>query len=388
MYSTLFIFLMIYAKSNAMVQLQDFFPYGPSNGDTSMYDVNTTNLDDGSSPSITLSHAFQFFGHSHNSLWVNINGGVSFNSPISQYTPDCNPLSTSSSMISPFWADVDLRARRGFIYFRQTTDAIVLNKALTDVKTAFPSIENLTALQWAYVATWLNVSFYDDTKCLSTHNKSNTFQLALVTDGVYSFAIFMYNQIQWTTGTASGAPNCSGLGGTPARAGFDNGEGQMYIIDGSCNQTILNLASKSAGSNTLGKYVFQVNKAKIIASGSSTLQVITNPVTLPVVNTTTQPPPLSTTESLEEQLFKLHFQRLKDHFNELKKRLMEDCMKIVDRPALEKECFLDLEKLANLEHELSKTTKMDELTKVESEVDNLEIAIKQIEKDIEYLFLI
>jgi hypothetical protein len=109
---------------------------------------------------------------------------------------------------------------------------------------------------------------------------------------------------------------------------------------------------------------------------------------LPEVNTTTSSPSLPTTEPLEEQLFKLHFQRLKDRFNELKKRLMEDCMKIIDRPALQKECFLDLEKLANLEHELSKTTKMDELTKVESEVDNLEIAISRIEKDIAYLFLI
>ncbi len=382
---------MIYARSNAMVQLQDFFPHGPSNGDESMYDKHINNLDDGFSPPIPLSHAFQFFGHSHSSLWVNINGGVSFNAPISAFTPNCSQLSTSSSMISPFWADVDLSAHRGFIYYRQTTDANVLNKALTDVKTAFPSIANLAPLQWAFVATWLNVSFFNDVECQSKHNKSNTFQLALVTDGVHSFAIFNYNQIQWTTGTASGAPNCSGLGGTPARAGFDNGEGQMSIIPGSCNQTILNLASKSAGSNTPGKYVFQVNKAEIIVSGSSTLQVITNPVTLPVVNTTTpttSPPPLSTTESLEGQLFKLHFQRLKDRFNELKKRLMEDCMKIIDRPALQKECFLDLEKLANLEHELSKTTKMDELTKVESEVDNLEIAISRIEKDIAYLFLI
>ena len=44
----------------------------------------------------------------------------------------------------------------------------------------------------------------------------NTFQAILVTNGRHSFAIFNYNLIMWTTGTASGGSE-DGLGGTPAQ---------------------------------------------------------------------------------------------------------------------------------------------------------------------------
>ena len=44
----------------------------------------------------------------------------------------------------------------------------------------------------------------------------NTFQAVLITDGRFSFTIFNYNNLTWTTGTASGGKS-SGLGGTPAQ---------------------------------------------------------------------------------------------------------------------------------------------------------------------------
>ena len=46
--------------------------------------------------------------------------------------------------------------------------------------------------------------------------KRNTFQAVLVTDGWRSFVIFNYDEITWTTGTASDG-NSEGLGGTPAQ---------------------------------------------------------------------------------------------------------------------------------------------------------------------------
>ena len=44
-----------------------------------------------------------------------------------------------------------------------------------------------------------------------------TFQCLLITNGRHSFTIFLYNKIQWTTGTASGGNSSTGLGGTPAQ---------------------------------------------------------------------------------------------------------------------------------------------------------------------------
>lgn len=45
----------------------------------------------------------------------------------------------------------------------------------------------------------------------------NTFQEILITNGQYSFTIFNYKNITWTTGTASGGNSSTGLGGTPAQ---------------------------------------------------------------------------------------------------------------------------------------------------------------------------
>lgn len=48
----------------------------------------------------------------------------------------------------------------------------------------------------------------------------NTFQIVLITDGKFSFTIFNYESITWTTGThASSGGNATGLGGIAAQVG-------------------------------------------------------------------------------------------------------------------------------------------------------------------------
>lgn len=39
----------------------------------------------------------------------------------------------------------------------------------------------------------------------------------MITNGRHSFAMFLYDKIEWTTGTASGGSSSTGLGGTPAQ---------------------------------------------------------------------------------------------------------------------------------------------------------------------------
>jgi hypothetical protein len=45
----------------------------------------------------------------------------------------------------------------------------------------------------------------------------NTFQAVLVSDGSYTFTLFNYYEINWTTGTASGGDPLTGLGGVMAQ---------------------------------------------------------------------------------------------------------------------------------------------------------------------------
>ena len=52
--------------------------------------------------------------------------------------------------------------------------------------------------------------------CLFVRIQVNTFQVVLITDGWYSFVMFNYGILTWTSGTLSGGSPVTGLGGNPA----------------------------------------------------------------------------------------------------------------------------------------------------------------------------
>ena len=72
----------------------------------------------------------------------------------------------------------------------------------------------------------------------------NTFQCVLASSESESFAIFLYADLQWTTGDLSSGTD--GLGGTEALAGINAGDGINHVtIPGSRTSRILNLVSTS-----------------------------------------------------------------------------------------------------------------------------------------------
>lgn len=82
----------------------------------------------------------------------------------------------------------------------------------------------------------------------------------MVTDGQQSFVIFLYADggIQWTTGDASGGQN--GLGGTPAQAGFNAGDGnRSATVPSSQTPAIINIANTS-NVDVPGMWIFQVDE--------------------------------------------------------------------------------------------------------------------------------
>lgn len=254
----------IVCYTNAIVNIENFFPFGVANGDTYL-----SPGDDTSSAQQILSTNFNFFNYSHSSLWVNVNGAISFLNPISTYTPTCAPVSRNFRMISPFWADVDTQAESptpaSGISFRQSTASRDLQQATNEVLYAFPDLRSID-LTWSYIVTWNNVTFYRDDP---SRQIRNTFQAILTTNGEHSFAIFYYNKIQWTTGTASNG-NVNGLGGTPAQVGFDAGDGENRdMLNVSCTSNVLNIASMSNVGKP-GVFVFQVDSTEIISAPNIT----------------------------------------------------------------------------------------------------------------------
>lgn len=134
-----------------------------------------------------------FFGQTYNSVYVNTNGSISFGSGISQYTPQ-TISSGLTPMIAPYWADVDTRAGN-------------------------PIYVDMDATNHVLTVTWSGVGFFDQNTSLT-----NSFQLQLYDRGGGNFDIvYRYQDINWTTGEASGG--IGGLGGTPAHVGYTAGSG-------------------------------------------------------------------------------------------------------------------------------------------------------------------
>lgn len=89
---------------------------------------------------------------------VNNNGVISFGVQVSQFTPEAFPLSDSRSFIAPLWADVH-NGIRGDVYYRETMEPDILERASLDVRKFFKNMGSFTAT-WVFIATWHQVTFY------------------------------------------------------------------------------------------------------------------------------------------------------------------------------------------------------------------------------------
>ena len=168
------------------------------------------------------------------SIYLNNNGNVSFGGPVTTYSPNPFPRAATGSpapLIAPWWGDVDTRgggqpARNHVCFVVEPT---------------------------RFVATWYQVGFYT-----MNDTRQNSFQVIITPVGAAGdFDVeFRYSRCEWTTGDASGGTG--GLGGTPAQAGVDLGDGVNFLtLPGSLTNNVLNLCSTSNGS-TPGVWRIQV----------------------------------------------------------------------------------------------------------------------------------
>ncbi|XP_052091067.1 protein mesh-like isoform X1 [Mytilus californianus] len=240
------------------ISTTDFYSFGSENGDT-----NAPTNDDGSTAPIPVSSLFPFFNHQHDSLIVNTNGVISFLGTMSSYTPTPFPLGSSRRLVAPYWADMDTR-NGGDIWYRETTNSTLLQKASVEIQTIFPRQYNFKA-SWMFIGTWKEVAFFGADS--NGKQKRNTFQCVLITNGRHSFVMFLYDKIEWTTGTASGGSSSTGLGGTPAQVGFDAGDGINYFaVNASRTADIINIPRMS-NVDIPGKYIFRVDSTTIEQGG-------------------------------------------------------------------------------------------------------------------------
>ncbi len=196
--------------------------------------------DDGSSEEATLPFAIDFFGPNRTSAFVNNNGNVTFDGPLSEYTPTAI-RSSGMKIIAPFWADVDTTgAESGLVQYGTTT------------------FEGHTA----FCVNWVGVGYFS-----GRTDKLNSVQLLLVrredTGSARNFDMVLnYGQVEWESGEASGGVD--GLGGFPARVGYSNGGSLSFELSGSntpgafLDTSPNGLVHRSTGSSTAGRIVIPV----------------------------------------------------------------------------------------------------------------------------------
>ncbi|KAK4805423.1 hypothetical protein QYF61_006875, partial [Mycteria americana] len=260
------------------------YPFGPGAGDEA-----TPHEDDGMSPEIFLWKTFSFYGQPHHSLyvgpgphgvegqrgavvrvlrvlwvvdtmvgvtmsWVNNNGVVSFGTGVPEFTPQPFPLPGHRPFVAPYWADVDTRLG-GDVFYRQSQDPELLARLARDLAPAVTPPDPAPVPTWAFVATWHRVSFFG-----AASKKVNTFQAVLATDGVTSFVMLNYGDIQWTTGISNQGDPRTGMGGIPAQAGFNSGDDvHYYNIPGSRTPAVLSVGRRS-NVGVPGRWIFRVDK--------------------------------------------------------------------------------------------------------------------------------
>lgn len=92
--------------------------------------------------------------------------------------------------------------------------------------------------------------------------QTNTFQLILATDEVFTYAIFNYNLLTWTTPTDAGGSSDRGEGGTAALVGFNAGNGtRSYEYKPySQNSVIRDLSSTGWANGFPGRHIFRIDE--------------------------------------------------------------------------------------------------------------------------------
>jgi hypothetical protein len=208
---------------------------------------NTSSLaanDDGSTGLIPLGFTTNINGTNYTQAYVNNNGNITFNAPLSTFTPFSLTNPTTNPILAPFFADIDTRGTgSGLATYGQGT----------------------VGGRSAFGATWVDVGYFS-----FRVDKLNTLQVVLVNRddlGIGSSDIyFNYDKIQFETGEASGGVN--GLGGTVARVGFNAGASNRFELPGSG----VSGAFLDGGSNALisssnygvtGSYLFTIRQGQI-----------------------------------------------------------------------------------------------------------------------------
>lgn len=244
-YALMLAVIFLNGTQQVVQQIENFLEFGPEHGDEAM--IPNDDLFVGP---INISVTFPFFNRTFNSLYVNTNGLVSFDSGITDYTPIPFPLKGFTA-VAPFWTDIDTR-EGGDVFYREILDQPTLALIANEIRRAFTEFYNFRPT-FAYVVTWYRVAAYQ-----SDGRLRNTFQAIVSTNGKFSFTIYNYQNLTWAKNPTANIF---------AQAGFNAGDGNVsFAMEGSLTQNVILLNNKS-NINIPGKWIFRIDENEIADGG-------------------------------------------------------------------------------------------------------------------------
>ncbi|CAH1396121.1 unnamed protein product [Nezara viridula] len=215
------------------------YPFGPD------FDGQLPRGED-SSQEVRLDVPIKFYGQTYQSIYVNDNGLLSFQTDIPKFFNEPFPL--EYPVIAPFYSNVDNRGA-GTIYFRETREQEVLNIIAKKIADLYPTQYGFRPLA-AFIVTWNRVGYYN-----SKSDKVNTFQAVVSSDGSESFVEFIYpeNGITWLRAESiqSSVPDARG------QVGVSSPGGKLAVIKGSGTDWLYNLP-RWTNALSPGEYMFRV----------------------------------------------------------------------------------------------------------------------------------
>ncbi|XP_011314141.1 protein mesh [Fopius arisanus] len=229
-----------------------------------------------------LNFQLPFYGFRYNYTRLSMNGYLEFSDPPNHYTyPLVFPVKDWPKKNDPAFIGIffskcrigslrpdDIDRREPGVYFRMERDlqkrtdqfgVEMRERVKWDIREGVVGSDTFEP-KHAVIVTWKNMSFAGGID--NSLYKTNTFQLVLATDEVYTYAIFNYHDLQWTSHTEAGGDTTGGEGGVPAYVGFNAGNGtQSYEYKPySQMSTIRDLTSRGWANGFEGRHIFRIDE--------------------------------------------------------------------------------------------------------------------------------
>jgi hypothetical protein len=157
---------------------------------------------DGTEGPITIAPGFPFGSAVQPDFYVGTNGLLSFGNAYNSFSNQ--PFSEFSSissyyLVAPYWDDVDTRGGNGVISYEIHESGYYLDLVNTFLRQNRPS---------NFTGTWMAIVTWDAVHPLfgASNPEENTFQTILITDGIYTYSIFIYKcgLLEWDNGVTIG----------------------------------------------------------------------------------------------------------------------------------------------------------------------------------------